>query len=326
VNLLQHWLNLPAGDSLVLVALSLVFLSVLSAVIGLNILWSYRQALRRRVGEVATGAAETAEEAVSLRYLDRATDVSPVFNRLVKRLVPTDMSTLSTMRQRLVRAGYLRPSAMGIYYLTRVVLGLSAIALAALAAPLLSGRISVGVILLISAGVVGVAFFLPEIWIRLKTRSLQQDYREAFPDALDLLVVCVEAGLGLDAAINRVGQEIGQAHPALATNFMLMSMELRTGRSRDAAMRNLADRMGLDEVRALVTLLLQSEELGTSIADALRIYSDEMRTQRMIVAETKAQALPAKLAIPLGLFVFPTMMIVIMIPVVIRILRVMIKV
>jgi tight adherence protein C len=325
VNLLQRWLSLSTSEGLLLVALALVFLSVLAAVLGLNILWNYRQALRRRVGEVTASAAETTEEAVSLRYIDQATNVSPAFNRLVKRLVPTDMTTLSTMRQRLVRAGYLRPSAMGIYYLTRVLLGLSAIALAALAAPLLSGRISFAAILLIGAAAVGIAFFLPDIWIRLKTRALQQDYREAFPDALDLLVVCVEAGLGLDAAINRVGQEIGQAHPALATNFMLMAMELRTGRSRDAAMRNLADRMGLDEVRALVTLLLQSEELGTSIADALRVYSDEMRTQRMIAAETKAQALPAKLAIPLGLFVFPTMMIVIMIPVFIRILRVMIQ-
>ena len=155
----------------------------------------------------------------------------------------------------------------------------------------------------------------------MRTRSLQRQYQDGFPDALDLLVVCAEAGLSLDAAISRVGQEIGHAHPAIAQNFMMMSLELRAGGTRADAMHNLAERMGVDEVRSMVTLLLQSEELGTSIADALRLYSDDMRIRRMLRAETKAQALPVKLSLPLGFFVFPTMLIVIMLPVAIRIYR-----
>jgi tight adherence protein C len=175
---------------------------------------------------------------------------------------------------------------------------------------------------LIGLAGIATAFYFPDIWMALRTRSRQQQYREGFPDALDLLVVCVEAGLSLDAAISRVGQEIGSAHPAIAENMALMSLELRAGGSRADALHNLAERMGIDEVRSMVTLLLQSEELGTSIADALRVYGDDMRSRRMLTAEGKAQVLPVKLALPLGFFVFPTMIIVILLPVMIRIYRV----
>ena len=142
-----------------------------------------------------------------------------------------------------------------------------------------------------------------------------------FPDALDLLLICVEAGLGLDAAIARIAQELTGAHRRLGENFALMTIEMRAGSSRRDALRNLADRLGIDEVRALVTLLNQSEELGTSIADALRVYSAEMRTRRMLRAEIKANALSVKLSIPLALFIFPVIMTVILLPVIIRIIR-----
>jgi tight adherence protein C len=195
----------------------------------------------------------------------------------------------------------------------------------AIAAPVLSTQVPEQAVPILGlAGLVS-AFYFPDMWIGMRTRSLQRQYREGFPDALDLLVVCVEAGLSLDAAINRVGQEIGYAHSAIAENFTLMSLELRAGGTRADALHNLAERMGIDEVRSMVTLLLQSEELGTSIADALRIYADDMRTMRMLAAEAKAQALPVKLALPLGFFVFPTMMIVILLPVMIRIYRVILQ-
>jgi len=176
-------------------------------------------------------------------------------------------------------------------------------------------------------GLVGAAtsFYLPDLWVGRRTRSLQRQYRDGFPDALDLLVVCMEAGLSLDAAISRVGEEIGHAHRAISDNLAMMALELRAGGTRADALRNLAERMGIDEVRSMVTLLLQSEELGTSVADALRLYADDMRTMRMLRAETKAQSLPVKLALPLGFFVFPTMMIVILLPVMIRIYRVILE-
>jgi tight adherence protein C len=235
------------------------------------------------------------------------------------------MAKISSLRRRLVCAGYHRPAAIGYYYAARVGLAVLFIVLFAIAAPVISVQLPDQVLPLV--GLVGAAsaFYFPDLWIGMRTRSLQQQYREGFPDALDLLVVCMEAGLSLDAAIGRVGQEIGHAHPAIADNLAMMALELRAGGTRADTLRNLAERMGIDEVRSMVTLLLQSEELGTSIADALRLYADDMRIMRMLRAETKAQSLPVKLALPLGFFVFPTMLIVILLPVMIRIYRVLLQ-
>jgi tight adherence protein C len=257
----------------------------------------------------------------SLSYTDEAVRVSPLFAPFARPFVPTDMAKISILRRRLVCAGYHRPAAIGLYYTARIGIAVVFVVLFAMAAPLLSTRLSDRFIPMLGLAGAAIAFYLPDIWIGMRTRKLQQQYREGFPDALDLLVVCVEAGLSLDAAISRVGVEVGHAHPLLAENFAMMSLELRAGGSRADALHNLAERMGIDEVRSMVTLLLQSEELGTSVADALRLYSDDMRTMRMLRAETKAQALPVKLALPLGFFVFPTMLIVILLPVMIRIYR-----
>ena len=313
--------GLAPGDALRLAFLALVFFAVCLAVYGVSALWSRGSTVRRRLGPDAAAAHGPNVRTESLSYLDEATRVSPVISPIVRRLVPTDMARISLLRRRLVCAGYYRPTAVGFYYAARIGLAASFVLLFAFAAPIISTRLPdhMGPVLGIAGA--AIAFYFPDLWIAMRTRSLQTQYREGFPDALDLLVVCVEAGSSLDAAINRVGIEIGHAHPALAENFAMMALELRAGGTRADALRNLAERMGIDEVRAMVTLLLQSEELGTSIADALRVYADDMRIMRMLRAETKAHALPVKLALPLGFFVFPTMLIVILLPVMIRIYR-----
>jgi tight adherence protein C len=312
----------PASDdALRLVFLAAVFFAVCLAVYGVSALWSSNSTVRRRMELDARAAQSSKPRAESLSYLDEATRASPVMSPLLRRLVPTDMSRISMLRRRLVCAGYYRASAIGVYYAARIGLAVSFIVLFAVAAPIISTRIPDQIMPVLGLAGAAMSFYLPDIWISMRTRSLQMGYRESFPDALDLLVVSVEAGLSLDAAINRVGQEIGHAHPALSENFAIMALEMRAGGSRADALRNLAERMGIDEVRSMVTLLLQSEELGTSIADALRLYADDMRTMRMLRAETKAHALPVKLALPLGFFVFPTMLIVILLPVMIRIYR-----
>jgi tight adherence protein C len=304
-----------------LLFLALVFFAVCLAVYAVNALLSRSSSVRRRLAADADALRGSGVRTESLSYLDEATRVSPVISPLVRRLVPTDMAKISLLRRRLVCAGYYRPSAIGGYYAARIGLAALFIMLFAFAAPIISTRMPEQMVPIIGIAGAAIAFYLPDLWIMMRTRSLQTEYREGFPDALDLLVVCVEAGLSLDAAINRVGHEIGHAHPALAENFAMMALELRAGGTRADALRNLAERMGIDEVRSMVTLLLQSEELGTSVADALRLYADDMRTMRMLRAETKAHALPVKLALPLGFFVFPTMLIVILLPVMIRIYR-----
>jgi tight adherence protein C len=321
MNSVLQMLGIAPGDALSLGFLATVFLAVALAVYGVSALWSSGSTVRRRMGGDVALARHAQPAAESISYLEEAARISPVLSPLVRQFVPRDMAKISILRRRLVCAGYYRPSAIGLYYAARIGLAVLFVLLFAAAAPIISTRLPEQMVPVLGLAGAAIAFYFPDLWIAMRTRSLQQQYQDGFPDALDLLVVCVEAGLSLDAAINRVGQEIGHAQPAIADNFAMMALELRAGGSRADALRNMSERMGIDEVRSMVTLLLQSEELGTSVADALRLYADDMRTMRMLRAESKAHALPVKLALPLGFFVFPTMLIVILLPVMIRIYR-----
>jgi tight adherence protein C len=142
-----------------------------------------------------------------------------------------------------------------------------------------------------------------------------------FPDALDLIVICVEAGLGLGPAIQRVGQELQMPHPELSEEFHLLSVELRTGMPRPQALRNFANRTGLEDVKTLVAILIQTDRFGTSIGDALRVHSDSMRKTRQFRAEELAAKLPVKMLFPLIFFIFPSFFVVILGPALLRIIR-----
>jgi len=165
--------------------------------------------------------------------------------------------------------------------------------------------------------------FLPDIWLSVRTSGRKERLFKGFPDALDLLVVCVEAGMGLDAAFNRVGEELGLSHPELSQELNLLNLELRAGKPRLAALRNLAQRTNIDDVNSLVTLLIQTDRFGTSAAQALRVFSDTFRTTRYQRAEEVAAKIATKLIFPLVLCIFPSMFVVVLAPAVIRIYRVM---
>src|SRR5256886_4465361 len=139
-----------------------------------------------------------------------------------------------------------------------------------------------------------------------------------FPDFMDLLVVCADAGLSMEAALDRVGRELSDSYPSLSANINMATLEISAGRTWSEALEHFGDRLGLDEARSFATLLQQSEELGSSLTDALRVYSDDMRHQRLSRAEEKAYSLPAKLSVPLTLCVFPVVIIVILLPVYVR--------
>jgi tight adherence protein C len=165
------------------------------------------------------------------------------------------------------------------------------------------------------------SFYLPDIWLRQKTEKRQEKLLKALPDALDLLVVCVEAGMGMDEAINRVAKESKLQSKDLSDEFELLGLELRAGKQRKDALRNLAERTNLEEVRNLVTLLIQADKFGTNVADTLRVYSDSFRTERFQRAEEIAAKMPVKLIFPLILFIFPALFIVIIGPAIISIYR-----
>jgi tight adherence protein C len=174
--------------------------------------------------------------------------------------------------------------------------------------------------LFILLGVAG--FYAPNLWVKMKTQGRQQKITEGFPDALDLMTVCVEAGLGLDAALNQVADEIQLSNKVLSEELKLINLELRAGQSRANALRNLSLRTDLEDVNNFTTLLIQTDNFGTSIGQALRVHSDTMRTKRHHRAEEAAAKLPVKLLFPLIFFIFPSMFVVIMGPAIIQIMRI----
>jgi tight adherence protein C len=165
------------------------------------------------------------------------------------------------------------------------------------------------------------SFYLPDLWLRQKIDKRKERMLKALPDALDLLVICVEAGMGLDEGITRVANEIKLTSPDLSDEFRLLNLELRAGKDKKDALKNLALRTDIEEVKNLVVLLIQADKFGTSVATTLRVYSDTFRTQRMQKAEELAAKIPVKLVFPLILFIFPSLFVAILGPAVIRIFR-----
>lgn len=307
-----------------LLALALVFLAVTLLAFGV-LSWAFAgtDPARRRLRELekpGSGPADAAD-----RRKREPTRVGAFVVRWVepvgKVLQPREGWQSSGLHTRLVQGGYRGPHAVQVFLGFKVVL-LIVLPLAAAGLVLLFGPYGVltdPLMILLLVLLAGIGFYLPEFMLARRTNQRQTAFVEGFPDAMDMLVVCVEAGLGLDAAIQRVGDEMMRSHPELGEEFHVMSLELRAGKTREAALRSLAKRTGIDEVQSLTTLLIQAEHFGTSIADALRERAESMRIERIQRAREKAAKLPVKMIIPIILFIFPALFLVILGPAVIRI-------
>lgn len=255
----------------------------------------------------------------------RAEATQSAWVRLVNAIESSGLSLVDTrddtLRGKLVKAGYTAPHAPRVYTLIRLVLvvGLPILVLGYLW--LIGSRPSMGKLTFIAIISAAFGLYLPSLIVRAKADRRQREIINGFPDALDLMLVCVEAGLGLESAFGRVGMEMTQSHPLLAEQFGAVVLELRAGKSREDALRRMADRAEADEIRAFATLLIQSTKLGSSIAQTLRVYSAEMRERRRMRAEEKAHRLPVLLSIPLVACMLPVMIGVLMLPAAIRIMR-----
>ena len=229
-----------------------------------------------------------------------------------------DGSFRGRLRRDLLRAGFFRSDALNFYIFAQItcVVGLP------LSTLILSNVSSADVPWLIKVMFVAVATFIgisgPDAYLARRQRLLLKRFRYEFPDLLDLLVLCVEAGLSLEAAFDRVRLEIGKRSRELGMNLEMMGAEMRAGRSTIEALGSLSDRLALDEARSFVSMLRQSIELGSDVGNALRVFSNEMRDNRLLRAEEAANKLSVKLVLPLGLFIFPVILIVVMLPVVIK--------
>jgi tight adherence protein C len=271
--------------------------------------------LRRRLAQVSSASSPSAPTATQDEHF-KVKFIDP----LATALLPEDDWRRSHLRTRLVRAGLRDPDDLQLYLVVKPALGLGLPLLTGLA--LLLGGIFTeypGIVALVLGGVALLGFMLPNIYLMHRIEDRQQRIGESFPDGLDMLVVCVEAGLSLDAAIQRVGREMEHSHPELAEELGLVSLELRAGRDRDDAFQSLADRAGVEDIRSFISILLQAQHFGTGVASALREQAADLRQIRMQRAREKAGKLPVKLIFPIMVFIFPAMFLVILGPAFIRI-------
>jgi len=234
-----------------------------------------------------------------------------------------DAGKLSALRHRLMLAGFVGQDAVAFYLGARSLALVAATVATVLLVPMiLRGKGGFGVILLAGA-FAGVAVLGPDQVVRAQRTRREREYREGFPDVLDLLVASVQAGLSLDAAVHRIADELKSRYPNLGEHLHLMTLELRAGQSRRDAWNRFADRLGIDEARSFATMLRQAEDMGSSLGETLTTFSDDMRHKRMIRAEEKAMALPAKLMVPLILFIFPCLLGVLILPAAVHIMQAM---
>jgi len=267
----------------------------------------------KRMGQ--TNSAMTATAAAPLVSLHNDRPVTDLAERIaapLHRLAPPSAAEARKLQKLLMHAGHRSPNAPVIYrgiQLFSLVLfpGAVAIVFAFMAWPLSSALIW------LMAGVL-LGFFMPRFVLDQKIKGRKLRLRWGLADALDLMVVSIESGLGLNASMVRVGEELRSVHPDVSEEFEIANLEIRVGREREEALRNLAERTGVDDLRSLVAMLIQADRFGTSIARAVRIYSDSLRTKRRQRAEQAAQKAAVKLLLPLACFLFPTLFIVVLGP------------
>lgn len=317
-----------SNDIIRVALLALLFVAVAVVSYAVAVTLAERREVRGRLADASDGPSAMGADLVEPIEGLRVHDAQSTWVSLVKRIedagIPLVDTKDLTLRSRMVAAGYRSESAPRIYSLVRLVMviGLPVLAFGFIwvtgNAPSMMKLYLTGLIC------AALGLYLPSLFIRAKADRRQRQLINGFPDALDLMLVCVEAGLGLEAAFNRVGMEMTRSHPLLAEQFGAVVLELRAGRSQEDALRRFADRAGADEIRAFATLLIQSQKLGSSVGQTLRVYAGEMRERRRMRAEEKAHRLPVLLSIPLVACMLPVMIGVLMLPAVIRTIRVLI--
>jgi tight adherence protein C len=231
-------------------------------------------------------------------------------------LEPQDEAQMSTARLKMLRAGYRGKNAVRAFHAAQFALGIGFLLIGVIFAMAQSanGEISTQMMVLTTIGPGAAGYYLPQYWVQRRLQTRQGEITSGFPDALDMMLVCVEAGQSLDQSILRVAREIRAGYPDLADEFEIVGQETKAGKERITVLKDMAERVGLPDVSSFVTVLVQSATFGTSIAEALRVYAGEMRDKRVMRAEEKANTLPTKLTLGTMLFTVPPLMIILIGP------------
>lgn len=302
------------------IVVGLTALTVVLLVLGLaGVSGSQTRELRSRLEELRTGIEGHRELQERRRRQEKRERLETLLEAVGERFAGDSARRMSDLQERLVHAGYRHPNAVTIFMGIRLLLAASLGGGVLLGSSVLQvGAVNI-MVLAAFGGVLG--WMLPFIWLRVKRNRRQNEIQRALPDALDLLVVCVEAGLGLNQALMRVSEEMDRISPILADELTIVSLQIRAGTPRQEALQNLGERTGISDVRSLVGMLVQTDRFGTSIANALRVHADTLRDKRRQRAEEEAAKLSIKMLFPLVAFIFPAIFVVLLGPAVFRLME-----
>jgi tight adherence protein C len=294
----------------------LVFMAATTLAFCCMLMFQTRGAVRRRAAGIRLD--ELGDHRSGTRSL-RHSSIKAA-QRLVeyttKHYAASNDSNMKVLRRRLVQAGIFDSRAVAMFFIARTALAIGCAVVTFIFIPVLGFD---GTVLWLFVGAAGMGGYVaPSMYLDRRISARKAEHQAGFPDFMDLLVVCADAGLSMEAALDRVGRELSDSYPSLCANIHMANLEIRAGRSMTEALEHLGDRLALDEARSFATLIQQSEELGSSITDALRVYSEDMRHKRLSRAEEKAYALPAKLSVPMMVCIFPVIFVVILLPVIVR--------
>jgi tight adherence protein C len=313
--------DLPFQSTSRIVISVVVFIAVILVVLLVSNMTNARAIVRRRLEDsTQPAAARIGERGTTLR----ANAARTAWTSLIEQIERTGLSLADSnqgLRAKLIAAGYPSPDAPRLFTLVRLVttfllpVGFLALELTS------KDPMPVMKLYLWGAGLAALGLYMPNLWLTAKADRRQQELVNGFPDALDLMLVCVEAGLGVEAAFDRVGREMALSHPLVSQMLGEVVLQLRAGQSREEALRRMGDNAKIDEIKSFATLIIQSDKLGSSIGQTLRIYAAEMREKRRMRAEEKAHRLPVLLSIPLVTCMLPVMIGVLMLPAGIRVVR-----
>lgn len=302
-----------------LIYLVIVFLAVFGVTLAI-LLQLARRPLAGRLEKIAAAVPEAAlPSRPAPLWVQRVVNLT---GPLAKLALPREGWEDSRLRIRFMNAGYRGEEAVAAFFAVKVLLALALPGLVVLYFGIGMAQFKPATLLPVVLAAATLGYLVPNAFLKWRTHVRQREIFENFPDALDLMTVCVEAGLGMDAALSKVGEEMRLKSAILAEELHLVNLEMRAGSGRERALRNLALRTGVEEIDSLVAMLVQSDRFGTSVADSLRVHADSLRTKRRLKAEELAAKLPVKLLFPLLLCIFPALMLVLLGPSFITIFRV----
>jgi tight adherence protein C len=307
--------NMFRDNASVLMAL-LVFLATGTAAFSLMAFVRVHGAVKRRTVRLMGDAEQAAKSSRSLRYSSLKA-MAQLLEYTTKHYGGTNDGNMKVLRRRLIQAGIYDPRGVAFFFIARTALAIGLAVILFLLLPMVTSHGGSFFWLMVIVG--GIAGYVgPSMYIDRRISARKMEHRSGFPDFMDLLVVCADSGLSMEASFERVGRELGDSYPSLTANIHMTNLEIRAGKNLKEALERFADRLALEEARAFATLINQSIDLGSSITDALRVYSDDMRHKRLSRAEEKAYALPAKLSLPMMVCIFPVIFVVILLPVFVR--------